>query len=529
MYIADTVPNWQPFQRVPNANAIALGLQKIPKHWSLTPLQDKSPRREHWQTEGFVPHSQIAELILRGERRTSKKGNDYTCYWSGYGLRTGEASGGLLAIDVDGVSAQPLLDAIAGTELPHTVKWSSGKPGRYQLLFQLPDEIRRVVGDFNRAALNEWSGLLTARDGEGKPTELLEFRYNRSQSCLPPSRHPTTGAYGWINSPDKTEVAIAPGWLCDLIVSLASEEKQQKESQRKRAIEWAELQKQAKFGQGAVTNLIDFLDFEVLPRLSPDQIFNWTGHGFRQFGKTLKGTPPWRQSSSGTSFHVWWDGSKWSWQDKATSEGGGAVQYRYKLRGGTGTPKGKEFYEIVKELAEDAGVKMPEIKKEIAPPLLKTKEYKLTITEQCEAFLIRISVHYPDWCKYIDYTLEQKDLGFSTDLHRYAWQQVVDKEIVDSDELRSHLAEKFSHLSITIIDNIIQITEQDKAEFLTLQQAVSGRIALMERAIAEKRAAIWWESLQGKDPLTAEYQVAYQKWRDEKALIQKLDQQRKIN
>ena len=47
-------------------------------------------------------------------------------------------SDGLLAVDVDGASAQPLLELILGGEPPKTVSWTSGKPGRYQMIFQVP-------------------------------------------------------------------------------------------------------------------------------------------------------------------------------------------------------------------------------------------------------------------------------------------------------------------------------------------------------------------------------------------------------
>lgn len=375
---------WKPFKRVPNAKAIAESLKQIPSHWSLTPLQDKSPKRLNWQSEGFIPHATIRDLILNGEAKISKAGNNYTQYWSGYGLRTGEASGGIIAIDVDGESAKPLLEAISGGDIPHTVSWTSSKPGRYQLAFQIPDEVRPLLTDFNRKALTQWENLKTARDKEDKPIELLEFRYNRCQSALPPSRHPTTGSYEWIVSPEKAEVAIAPTWLCELLVKFATEETEKKREQEERAIRWSEFQRSGELREGNV-NLVDFLNFEVLPRLGVERVFNWPGHSFRQYGKTLKGCPPWRQSASGTSFHVWWDGSKWAWQDKAEGIGGNAIEYRWRLRGGHGTPKGKDFVDVVAELARDAGLTLPELPRNEAREQEKEKdwqeEYQIKVAE----------------------------------------------------------------------------------------------------------------------------------------------------
>ena len=216
---------WKIFQATDNAKVIAESIPEIPSHWSLTPLQDKAPKRKDWQTEAFIPHGVIASLIAKGEQATSKRtGETYRRYWSGFGLRTGESSGGLIAIDVDGASAQPILEAMSSGDIPKTISWTSGKPGRYQLLFQIPANIRVNLQNFTRYVVTQWLGLETAKDESGKPSELLEFRYNRCQSVLPPSRHPETGSYRWINSPVNTGVALAPDWLCNLLLDFANEE-----------------------------------------------------------------------------------------------------------------------------------------------------------------------------------------------------------------------------------------------------------------------------------------------------------------
>src|SRR5579883_1520262 len=357
------VKPWDPFHRVHNAKEIVDELIKAPEKLKFTVLQDKRPLRKNWQEEEPLSRQDIADLILYGQQRTSKKGNLYRQYWSGYGLRTGEISGGVLAIDCDGSSAQELLRAIAG-EPPVTVSWTSGKPGRYQLLFQVPDKYRSALANFKRAVLTEWNGVKTLHDEDGKPVEILEFRYNRSQSCMPPSRHPESGAYSWINSPDTTEIALLPECLCELVLELAEKETKVERQRKERAINYANLQKEQK--GGVVTDLVDFLNFEILPRLSVEQIYN-DGHDFRQYGEVLKGSPTWRASSSGTSFHVWWDGTRWAWQDKGLNIGGGPVEYRYILRGGSGMPRGKEWIDIVKELAAEAGLKLPEKPGAIAP------------------------------------------------------------------------------------------------------------------------------------------------------------------
>ena len=344
------IPDWKRFNRIANAQEIVDELKIIPAQWSLTPLEDKTPKRKGWQEEEKLSHGEISDFILFGDRKISNRtGNEYISFCSGFGLRTGDYSDGLIAIDVDGISAQPLLNLISGGDIPETVKWTSGKPGRYQMLFQIPPEFRENLASFSRKAINEW-GDLKADNGE-----QLEIRYNRVQSALPPSRHPVTGQYKWLNSPQDVEVAIAPDWLINLAMDNVKAKVRNERTNT--------LNREPKgFGSGIVTDLVSFLNYEVLPRLSVEQIYNWPGHNFQDFGQTLKGNPPWRESASGTSFHVWWDGEQWAWQDKLTSEGGGAIQYRWKLKGGYGTPKGKDYVSIVEELANDAGLNLPTFK-----------------------------------------------------------------------------------------------------------------------------------------------------------------------
>ncbi len=208
---------WKIWNQAPNAAAIAAGIKDIPAHWSLTPLQDKASKRDGWENEPFIPHAQIADLILNGEEKISKKnGLPYRAYYSGFGLRAGDYSDGLLAIDVDGAQAEELLQLVSGGDLPLTVSWTSGKPGRRQLLYQIPEQYREQLKPLTHKAIREWGSFKSDCD--------LDFRYNKVSSVLPPSRHPETGSYKWINSPVNVPVAIAPDWLCHLVVKLANPE-----------------------------------------------------------------------------------------------------------------------------------------------------------------------------------------------------------------------------------------------------------------------------------------------------------------
>lgn len=403
-----TVKPWKPFKPVPNAHYIAESIQDIPEYITLTPLQDKQPKRKNWNTEPPLPREVITDLIINGEKATSKRtGLEYTRFWSGYGIRTGDISDGLITFDIDGKTALPLLLAIMGVdELPHTVSWTSGKPGRLQLAFQIPARYRDALKHFTRRTITEFEGLKTLHNKEGKPIELLEIRYNTVQSALPPSRHPETGQYKWINSFNDTAVLEALEKVCQFLLNL--EEKERKCDEEKERIKKERLLQQQKRKEehkhsGKSPSVIEFLKSEVLPKLDAEQIYNWSGHNFRAFGNTLKGAPPWRTSQSGTSFHVWWDGEKWAWTDKAENSGGDAVNYRYRLKGGTGYPEGKNFIAIVKELAADAGLQMPAFESERDEfeykEYLKRREERRLIYENEDEY--REEQHKENLCNYI--------------------------------------------------------------------------------------------------------------------------------
>lgn len=348
-----------PFLPLPNAHAIAMGLNDIPDSWSLVAVWGKAPKQLEWQTASKQEITALAQLIIEGEERVSTNtGNLYRWWASGFGLRLGDYSDGLIAIDIDGLSVQPILSAISGGDIPKTVSWTSRKEGRSQMLFQIPAEFRESLANFQRKMITQWGDLeckFKMEKDKKKYIEGLELRYNRTQSVLPPSYHPTTGGYKWINSVEDTEIAIAPQWLIDLLLKVHDES-----SGGGSHPKWEEYKRVVAKGLSPSQDVSEFLLYNVYPRLSPEQIFNWSGHNFKSFGKTLKGNPPWRTSASGTSFHVWQADNQWCWQDKQLGCGGGAIAYRHMLNGGDGKPRGKEFIAIAKQLTLEAGLDFPQ-------------------------------------------------------------------------------------------------------------------------------------------------------------------------
>jgi putative DNA primase/helicase len=106
-------------------------------------------------------------------------------------------------------------------------------------------------------------------------------------------------------------------------------------------------------------DLVEILERDVYPHLTPEQVYNWAGHDFKRSGNRLRGNPPWGQSKSGTSFTAFDD---LGFLDSHNGgETGDPIKYRYSLKTGAyAYPKGKDWIETVKELFNLAGVTFPE-------------------------------------------------------------------------------------------------------------------------------------------------------------------------
>ncbi|MDV3002872.1 MAG: hypothetical protein N5P05_004527 (plasmid) [Chroococcopsis gigantea SAG 12.99] len=184
-------------------------LSPIPAYWVLTPVKDKKPLRPNWQDEAPIERPELLNLLVKGQKLQGERG-EWHCRWTGVGVRLGTISGGLIAIDADGDNGESKLQELCGGELPFTISWTSGKQGRRQLLYKIPSE--------------HHSKMRTIKLGCGED-QYLEFRWEGCQSVLPPSKHPETGQYRWLISPEEAEVAIAPDWLIDYFLSARFEDK----------------------------------------------------------------------------------------------------------------------------------------------------------------------------------------------------------------------------------------------------------------------------------------------------------------
>lgn len=139
------------------------------------------------------------------------------------GLQLGEPSGGIVALDFDGLGSEGIFKHLTGhvvEDLPTTIAFDSGRPGFYQCLFRVPQEhwdrfTKRKVD------VKDWPGK---DNPEYHPGHHLEFRWNSHQSVMvglhPNKEGDGRGAYAFRPgcSPQEITVADAPDYLVNAFV-----------------------------------------------------------------------------------------------------------------------------------------------------------------------------------------------------------------------------------------------------------------------------------------------------------------------
>jgi len=176
-------------------------LANLPDDWALVAVgNNKRPYQPRWQNTPLTKDQAAAEI--RAGRALA------------IGVLCGPPSGGLLFLDHDGISATAVLErlGIPCRDLPNTIAVTSGRDGRFQLIYRIPDQYwpdlagRRVIK----------SGRT---DAEGK-AEQLELRWIGHQSVVI-GAHPTTSGYRWLSgrSPADLPIAEAPTALIELLLS----------------------------------------------------------------------------------------------------------------------------------------------------------------------------------------------------------------------------------------------------------------------------------------------------------------------
>lgn len=342
----------------------------FPDGWSFVPVAGKATYVKEWSTKPLTRVECMTAYQLR---------QDYV----GLGVVTGSFSGGLIALDIDGEDADSRYREAAGKEYePYgeekTMSWTSGKPGRRQILYQVPkslvpelQELKTLIlrtddgewhaghGDTNRGA----GGVLDLESGEAY--EEVVLRFNACQSVVPGSPHPDTKKpYSFLNYNDG-KVATAPQWVLDVLRPYRKPTQWLSEAEQKQLMEDIG-------GHTAVPSRQIrgwFFKEEVQALLRPrleELIFQhpvFDEYGWKRRGgdkpQRMSGCP-WHGGRSGTTFQ--YAEETGCWDCKACGVGGDVLSFVHKIRTKdmhAERPTGPDLEAYVAEIATKLGYDYP--------------------------------------------------------------------------------------------------------------------------------------------------------------------------
>jgi hypothetical protein len=347
----------------------------FPDWWTFVPVAGKATYLKEWASKP-LPRERLLEEY---KSKTS---------YRGLGVVTGEFSGGLLAIDIDGHDADTRYKAVAGDCYEahgeeSTMSWTSGKPGRRQILYRVPasfiQEMRHIKtiilrldgtwhlgqGDMARAAgVKPDPSALGEGAKQDAPYEEVVLRFNACQSVVPGSPHPETHKlYQFLNY-NHGDVELAPQWVLDVIRGF------------RQPLRWLSEDDLKALDDELGETLVPpkqirgwFFKEEVQALLRPrleDLVFNHAT--FDSYGwKTREGSNPqrmsgcpWHGGSSGTSFQ--YSTESGCWDCKACSVGGDVLDFIHKVRTddiNATRPQGAALETYVAEIASGLGLEYP--------------------------------------------------------------------------------------------------------------------------------------------------------------------------
>jgi len=352
-----------------NGPAIELLRNNVfPDWWTFVPVAGKATFVKEWSTK---PLSR--DLCERAYKANSG--------YHGLGVVTGEFSGGLIALDIDGLAADARYASAAaqgydayGAE--RTMSWTSGKPGRRQLLYRVPAslvaELRHVKTLILRQdgvwRLGHSDVERHTKQGEASDTQPYEevvLRFNQCQSVVPGSPHPDTKKpYRWLNY-NGGKVELVPEWVLDVLRSF------------RKPVQWLSDADQkaldAELGETAIPSRQIrgwFFKEEVQKMLRPrlaDLVFNhptFDKYGWKErAGDNPQGLSgcPWHGGKSGTSFQ--YSMTSGCWDCKACGVGGDVLDFIHKTTVGdlyAERPQGPDLERYVAEIAGKLGFNYPE-------------------------------------------------------------------------------------------------------------------------------------------------------------------------
>ena len=342
----------------------------FPSDWAMVPVAGKSTYVKGW--------TKIA--LDRDKLELEYKMNSA---YKGLGVVTGGFSSGLIALDIDGPSADERYKELAGEDYrpfgeEGTWTVTSNREGRRQIFYRVPTSmvaelthvkkvIRRVDGSWHLGAGDPLNKDQLEQQKEDAKYEELVLRYNNCQSVLPGSPHPITKKQYWFAN-DCREVAVTPSWIIDVLMqyrepvgflnnaALAAirEDLDAVKGDTKNSTN----QMRGWFfnTSGAHKKLIDEQKLEELV-FTPERFpmgFDWKDKGD---GVHRQNYCPWHGGESGTSFQ--YNAETGCWFCMAEGVGGDVVDFIHKSRMDdiqAPRPIGMDLEIILRELAGGLGI-----------------------------------------------------------------------------------------------------------------------------------------------------------------------------
>tara|TARA_R100000664_G_C2759836_1_gene150100 strand:- start:9492 stop:11567 length:2076 start_codon:yes stop_codon:yes gene_type:complete len=167
-------------------------LSSLPAGWGFVAVNgNKQPYQKDWQNNPLTRGELFSEL--KSDRAKA------------IGVLAGPQSGGILFLDHDGSSCDSLLASKDWGELPPSWMVTSGRVGRYQIIYQVPKDYWDKI--------NTRKFKTGVKDKEGN-IEQIELRWTGCQSVVC-GEHPSTDGYSWMTgrSPDDIPLATAPDFI----------------------------------------------------------------------------------------------------------------------------------------------------------------------------------------------------------------------------------------------------------------------------------------------------------------------------
>jgi predicted P-loop ATPase len=186
-------------------------LARLPDHWAFVAVgANKRAYQEKWADNPLSKAAMAAE-ITAGRAHA-------------IGVHAGPASGGIVFVDHDGITATAQLErlGIPLRSLPKSWAMTSGRDGRFQIIYSVPEQFwpalrnRRFwhTGDPDPA-----TGKPTKILGPDGKAEQIDLRWSRHYSVVA-GRHPETTGYRWLKGrgPGEQDLGVAPMELIELLL-----------------------------------------------------------------------------------------------------------------------------------------------------------------------------------------------------------------------------------------------------------------------------------------------------------------------